>query len=99
MGPEYATDNFCDDENNKAGCNWDGGACCNNPFDKWNSFCTDCECKDPDARHKIVKCEDDSPAKKNAKNAKGRNVKNHHAKRRARRHVNYAKTSNQSDIH
>jgi len=72
--PEYATDNFCDDENNKAGCNWDGGACCNNPFDKWNSFCKDCECKDPDARHKIVKCEDESSAKK-CKKCKGKKCK------------------------
>ena len=28
--PQWATDKYCDDENNNAGCNWDGGACCNN---------------------------------------------------------------------
>ena len=26
--PQYATDQWCDDDNNNAGCNFDGGACC-----------------------------------------------------------------------
>jgi len=43
--PGWATDNFCDDENNKPGCNFDGGACCHNPLDIWDKFCKDCECK------------------------------------------------------
>merc|ERR1711971_1511869 len=30
--PQWATDQWCDDENNNADCNWDGGACCNNDF-------------------------------------------------------------------
>ena len=30
--PQWATDKYCDDENNNAGCNWDGGACCNNDW-------------------------------------------------------------------
>ena len=38
--PQWATDNFCDDENNNAECNWDGGACCNNPFNQWKNYCT-----------------------------------------------------------
>ena len=35
----WANDIFCDDGNNNAGCNWDGGACCNNPFKKSTNFC------------------------------------------------------------
>merc|ERR1712241_1070007 len=51
--PEFANDNYCDDENNKASCNYDGGACCNRDrweFKGWNDYCTDCECLDPNAR-------------------------------------------------
>ena len=42
--PELATDNYCNDENNKVGCDWDGGACCNNHNDGWDTFCTECKC-------------------------------------------------------
>ena len=28
--PSYKGDNFCDNENNNAGCDWDGGDCCGN---------------------------------------------------------------------
>ena len=28
--PEWAFDDWCDDENNNAGCNYDDGACCKN---------------------------------------------------------------------
>jgi len=45
--PQWATDEWCDDENNNADCNYDGGACCSNTFGGWDSYCTDCECKDP----------------------------------------------------
>merc|ERR1711997_41052 len=45
--PSWATDQWCDDENNNAECNYDGGACCNNTFGGWDTYCTDCECKDP----------------------------------------------------
>ena len=45
--PEWADDEFCDDGNNNAGCNWDSGACCNNEFAGWDDFCTDCECLGP----------------------------------------------------
>ena len=40
----FGTDNFCDDENNNAGCGWDGGACCNNQNAGWDQYCTACEC-------------------------------------------------------
>ena len=48
----WATDSYCDDENNNAGCDWDGGACCppnsiENP--DWNVECSDCKCLDPNA--------------------------------------------------
>jgi len=75
--PEYATDNFCDDENNHEDCHWDGGACCNNPLDTWNSYCDTkegCKCKDPHAREAPTgpnptnptdtKCEDTGNKKK-----------------------------------
>ena len=28
--PEWAFDDWCDDENNNSGCNYDDGACCKN---------------------------------------------------------------------
>merc|ERR1712106_221750 len=43
----WASDTWCDDENNNADCNWDGGACCNNDFGGWDTYCTVCECLDP----------------------------------------------------
>ena len=42
--PQWANDDNCDDENNTAECNFDGGACCNNNVAGWDEFCTDCEC-------------------------------------------------------
>jgi len=45
--PQWANDEWCDDENNNADCNYDGGACCSNAFGGWDTYCTDCECKDP----------------------------------------------------
>ena len=45
--PEWANDQYCDDENNNADCNWDGGACCGNNASGWDNWCTDCECLDP----------------------------------------------------
>merc|ERR1711892_1165789 len=38
--PEYANDEYCDDENNNADCDWDGGACCANNATDWNIFCS-----------------------------------------------------------
>ena len=40
----YPGDPFCNDENNNAECNFDNGACCDNPFALKDYFCTDCEC-------------------------------------------------------
>ena len=40
--PQYSTDEFCDDENNTAACNYDNGACCT---DTSQMYCTVCECK------------------------------------------------------
>ena len=37
--PQWAIDKWCDDENNNAGCNFDGGACCNNDHIGWNTYC------------------------------------------------------------
>ena len=37
--PQFANDQWCDDENNNAGCNFDGGACCNNGFSEWATYC------------------------------------------------------------
>ena len=30
--PQWANDQWCNDENNNANCNYDGGACCFNNF-------------------------------------------------------------------
>ena len=38
-------DKYCDDDNNNAECQYDGGACCNKKVAGWNNFCSDCECK------------------------------------------------------
>ena len=38
--PQYANDQYCDDENNNADCNFDGGACCNNNNTYWDYYCT-----------------------------------------------------------
>ena len=36
-------DNFCDDVNNNAGCNYDGGDCCGDDVD--TTYCIECNCK------------------------------------------------------
>ena len=38
-------DNYCDDDNNNAGCEWDGGDCCGDNIN--TQYCSDCECLDP----------------------------------------------------
>merc|ERR1719495_1479153 len=43
--PQYQGDNFCDDVNNNAGCEYDGGDCCG--LNVNITFCTECECLDP----------------------------------------------------
>merc|ERR1711963_861782 len=42
--PQWATDQWCDDENNNQDCNFDGGACCFNDAPGWNNYYKDCEC-------------------------------------------------------
>merc|ERR1711962_582983 len=41
--PEHKGDGLCDDGNNHAGCDFDGGDCCG--FNVDTSFCTECACK------------------------------------------------------
>ena len=38
-------DNYCDDENNNCGCEWDGGDCCGSNVN--TQYCSACECLDP----------------------------------------------------
>ncbi len=38
--PEWQGDGYCDDENNMAACDWDGGDCCNNSIPDYDIFCT-----------------------------------------------------------
>ena len=40
--PHYSKDKWCDDENNNAACNFDGGACCGANVIK--TYCKKCEC-------------------------------------------------------
>ena len=40
--PDFQGDGACDDGNNNAGCNFDGGDCCLPNVD--TSFCTVCQC-------------------------------------------------------
>ena len=51
--PNYFADTYCDDYNNNAECNYDGGDCCNNGRDGWNKYCSACECKDPSGKEPI----------------------------------------------
>ena len=47
--PQWQGDSYCDDTNNNAACNWDGGDCCagtNGNPDK-DAYCDDCSCLDP----------------------------------------------------
>ena len=45
--PNRKGDNYCNDENNNCGCEWDGADCCGSNV---NTFlCSDCECLDPNA--------------------------------------------------
>ena len=44
--PTYKGDNYCDDENNNCGCEWDGGDCCGSDIN--TQHCTACECLEVD---------------------------------------------------
>ena len=41
--PSYKGDNYCDDDNNNCGCNYDGGDCCGSKVNK--TYCKECKCK------------------------------------------------------
>ena len=43
--PDWKGDNWCDDENNNCGCEWDGGDCCGD--DVRTKYCQECLCLDP----------------------------------------------------
>merc|ERR1712151_484402 len=43
--PEYKGDGNCDDNNNNAGCGYDGGDCCGPNVKK--TYCQTCKCLDP----------------------------------------------------
>lgn len=47
--PQWAKDDWCDDENNNAECAYDGGACCGNTMPGWDNYCNACACLDPNA--------------------------------------------------
>ena len=47
--PSWVNDQYCDDGNNNAGCNWDGGDCCGNEVPGWDDYCDECACKEPDS--------------------------------------------------
>ena len=42
---DYKGDGYCDDENNNANCEFDGGDCCRNNLT--TTYCTQCQCLDP----------------------------------------------------
>ena len=43
--PDWQADNYCDDINNNAECNYDGGDCCGANVD--TTYCQECQCLDP----------------------------------------------------
>ena len=47
--PTWWNDNYCDDINNNLVCNWDGGDCCNPSANFVATYCTVCECLDPNS--------------------------------------------------
>ena len=40
--PNWKGDNYCDDENNNCGCEWDAGDCCGSNVN--TEYCSACEC-------------------------------------------------------
>ena len=40
--PSFKGDNYCDDENNNCGCEWDAGDCCGSNVN--TQYCSACEC-------------------------------------------------------
>merc|ERR1712097_107435 len=47
---QYKNDGNCDDDNNNAGCSFDGGDCCGSNVNK--KYCKECKCKDPNYKSK-----------------------------------------------
>merc|ERR1712048_228191 len=50
--PKYFGDGNCDDNNNNAGCSYDGGDCCAGTVEGGKvvtNYCKECKCIDPDA--------------------------------------------------
>merc|ERR1711910_228913 len=43
--PQWKGDDWCDDENNNCGCEWDGGDCCGDNVK--TQYCDECLCLDP----------------------------------------------------
>jgi len=43
----WINDDYCDDKSNTEACGFDGGDCCDPDSDKY-SYCTECECINPD---------------------------------------------------
>merc|ERR1712156_301924 len=64
----YVGDGYCDDGNNNAGCNYDGGDCCE-PYSNifWDTFCTKCQClaEGSSTTEQPCKDEDEKFCKKN----------------------------------
>jgi len=57
--PELKGDSYCDDKNNIADCDWDGGDCCHNSEEENLQqfiYCDACECRDPDGTQSPRKC-------------------------------------------
>ena len=54
---DYHADGFCDDGNNIAECEFDGGDCCGDDVD--TKYCKECECIDPNAncQNEYVRCD------------------------------------------
>jgi len=52
--PNWKGDNWCDDENNNEGCEWDGGDCCG--ANVRTKYCKKCECLDPACQDKRSSC-------------------------------------------
>ena len=47
LAPNWLGDNYCDDDNNVAECNYDDGDCCEHNKEagnaNWDAFCSICE--------------------------------------------------------
>ena len=50
----WANDSYCDDANNNAICNFDGGDCCGPNVD--TQYCEICECLDPTETTTALPC-------------------------------------------